>query len=185
MGIAIKPSRLRRIYSSMIRRCKNEKDTSYQHYGERGIKVCKEWRDSFDAFQEWAINNGYSDKLTIDRINNNGNYEPRNCRWVTYAIQASNKREAIYFRETKNEAILSGRKLSEKEEKLFKLQSKIKHYFIDTKQNVRKFCKEIRASEGAYYNYFFKGRRPEYDIAKRIVAATKNHITMKELGYDD
>ena len=65
------------------------------YYGGKGIKVCEEWSNSFDAFKQWALQNGYKDKLTIDRIDNNGNYEPSNCRWVTDSIQKRNTRKIM------------------------------------------------------------------------------------------
>jgi hypothetical protein len=85
-------TRLYRIWCKMKSRCNNTKDKRFCDYGGRGIKVCEEWSDSYTAFSEWAKNNGYSDGLSIDRINNNGDYTPQNCRWSTTAEQALNKR---------------------------------------------------------------------------------------------
>lgn len=72
-------------------RCNNSKSKDYPHYGGRGISVCEEWMHDFPAFQSWALANGYSEKLTIDRIDVNGNYCPENCRWTTVAEQNRNK----------------------------------------------------------------------------------------------
>lgn len=85
-------TRLCRIWRNMKTRCYNKNSPNYKYYGEKGVLICDEWRNSFSAFYDWSINNGYSDNLTIDRINPFGNYEPNNCRWVTYQEQATNQR---------------------------------------------------------------------------------------------
>lgn len=84
-------TRLYRIYYSMKTRCYNPKHKAFHRYGGRGITVCNQWLDDFSSFKEWAVNNGYSDDLSIDRINNDGNYEPSNCRWATAKMQANNR----------------------------------------------------------------------------------------------
>ena len=88
---SIKKHKLYRVYWAMRERCYNTKGKHYNRYGERGIRVCDEWLKDYSVFYNWAISNGYKDGLSIDRIDNNGNYEPSNCRWVTMAEQQRNK----------------------------------------------------------------------------------------------
>lgn len=88
-------TRLHRIWKGMKTRCNNPNRKDYKFYGGRGIKVCDEWINSFALFEKWAIQNGYSDELTIDRIDVNSNYEPSNCRWVDMKIQALNKTNSL------------------------------------------------------------------------------------------
>lgn len=99
-------SRLNRIYDNMKSRCYNPNMKNYKYYGGRGITICKEWLNSekitkskiihnhslgWIAFKEWAFQNGYNDKLTLDRIDVNKGYSPENCRWVTQKQQCNNK----------------------------------------------------------------------------------------------
>lgn len=84
-------TRIYGIWAAMKARCGNPNYTEYELYGGRGVKVCEEWID-FMNFHEWAKISGYSDDLSIDRINNDGNYEPSNCKWSTPKEQANNRR---------------------------------------------------------------------------------------------
>lgn len=84
--------RLYNIWKNMLYRCNNSKYKYYHNYGGRGISVCSEWQDDYATFKEWSLANGYSDNLSIDRINVDGNYEPSNCRWTTATVQNRNTR---------------------------------------------------------------------------------------------
>lgn len=91
------------VWKSMNGRCNNQNDKSYKNYGGRGIKVCDVWRNDFKAFYDWSYNNGYKEEkaksglnlLTIDRIDNDLDYSPNNCRWITNKEQSKNKRNSM------------------------------------------------------------------------------------------
>jgi hypothetical protein len=80
------------VWTAMKLRCNLESNEFFHNYGGRGVTVCKEWMDSFQVFYDWALNSGYKKGLSIDRIDNNGNYCPENCRWVSHKINNRNKR---------------------------------------------------------------------------------------------
>lgn len=84
-------TRLHEIWHSMKQRCNNPNHINYRHYGGRGIKICEEWDTNFIAFKDWAISNGYTEELEIDRINNNEGYSPNNCRWVSHKVNCNNR----------------------------------------------------------------------------------------------
>lgn len=89
-------TRLYRIWCAMLTRCSNSVFTEFDRYGGRGIKVCDEWQE-FLPFYEWAMANGYADNLTIDRIDNDGDYRPGNCRWATRTEQNNNTKKNHYI----------------------------------------------------------------------------------------
>ena len=85
-------TRLYNIWRCMIGRVENKNSLDYKNYGGRGITICKEWRSDYLSFKKWALENGYSNTLKIDRIENNSGYSPDNCRWTTQTIQSRNTR---------------------------------------------------------------------------------------------
>lgn len=100
-------------YCGMKQRCYNPNSEHYNRYGGRGITMCEEWRDSFEAFRDWAYENGYDEnkkkwEQTIDRINPDGNYEPSNCRWVDRKTQSRNKENTVWVN-------VNGNKISARE----------------------------------------------------------------------
>ena len=104
-------TKLYKIWGSIKDRTLNPKHKQYNYYGGRGITICEEWKNDFMTFYNWAMENGYSDELSIDRIDNDGNYCPENCRWTTKTIQSRNQRiyknnksgyKGVSFREDNN-----------------------------------------------------------------------------------
>ena len=90
--------RLYKVWAEMKARCLNSNNNVYRYYGARGIRVCEIWENNYLKFRKWAINNGYKEGLTIDRIDAKGNYEPSNCQWITRSenvIKAWNDRRAL------------------------------------------------------------------------------------------
>ncbi|WP_297634465.1 hypothetical protein [uncultured Clostridium sp.] len=90
----LRNTKLYSVWGMMKQRCFNKSNKDYYNYGARGITVCEEWLD-ICKFYSWAMDNGYREGVTLDRINSNGNYEPDNCRWITNKEQQNNKRNNI------------------------------------------------------------------------------------------
>lgn len=90
-------TRLYRIWCNMKNRCNNPNYMESQYYSDKGITVCEEWQSNFEAFRDWALNNGYSDNLSIDRIDGSKGYSPDNCRWADCKTQSRNRKSNIYI----------------------------------------------------------------------------------------
>lgn len=91
----MRKTKLYGVWAAMKNRCANPNVREYKWYGARGIVVCDEWRTSFINFSTWALDNGYKDGLTLDRIDCNDDYKPENCRWSTAKVQSNNRRNVI------------------------------------------------------------------------------------------
>ena len=92
-----KGTRLYRIWAGIKNRCNNPNADAYKNYGGRGITICNEWENDFINFRNWALENGYNDNLSIDRIDVNGNYESNNCKWASEQEQSNNRRKNHYI----------------------------------------------------------------------------------------
>jgi hypothetical protein len=90
--INLKPTRLYRVWHAMKSRCMNPNNDGYKWYGGRGIKVCEQWADGFVEFEKWCLENGYKEDLQLDRIDNNGDYSPENCHFVTPSENSRNSK---------------------------------------------------------------------------------------------
>jgi len=99
--------RIFNIWQNMIQRCTNKNNPRFKDYGGRGICICEDWIKDFISFDKWAEISGYDDTLTIERKDNDGNYDPLNCEWITITEQSQNKRGGVYYDETKQKWIAS------------------------------------------------------------------------------
>lgn len=120
-------TRLYYIWQHMLTRCRSEKDKSYDNYGGRGISVCEEWSNDFYNFRKWALNNGYQEQLSIDRIDNYGNYSPENCRWITNIDQCNNRRKSIIIN------------------------------YNNKTQSIAEWCRELDLNYGTVFNRYKRG----------------------------
>ena len=134
--------RLALIYHNMLNRCNNPKNAAYKNYGGKGITVCDEWANSFEAFELWAIKAGYNDKLTIDRLDNSKGYCPDNCQWVTKSVNCARTqrygKDQMPDYEVKNEAKRSEHKYGQPLTRLIEWEKEngYKAKFVAEKLNV-------------------------------------------------
>lgn len=113
-------TKLHYVWTDMLKRCENPSHHAYKWYGGKGVNVCDEWKE-FIAFEKWALENGYKEGLTIDRIDVNGNYCPENCRWATRKQQSNNLSTCVFFE------------------------------FMDERLNITQFCEKYKVSPSNFY----------------------------------
>jgi len=89
-------TKIYKLWGSIVKRCENQISTNYIYYGGRGIKICEEWRNNPKTFIDWALSNGYKEGLEIDRIDNDGNYQPNNCQFVTHKENCKSKKRRLF-----------------------------------------------------------------------------------------
>ena len=131
-------TRIKRIYDNMLSRCYNPKTPKFKNHGGRGIKVCDEWlgENGFINFVNWAMSNGYDEELTLDRIDNDGDYSPDNCRWADEETQHKNRRITLYIE------------------------------YNGEKKTVQEWSKELGISENTIYYRYYHGYTPEEILYK-------------------
>ena len=146
-------TRIYKIWCGMKDRCYSKKHQAYSLYGGRGITICDEWKNNVVEFYNWAIANGYQDYLTIDRIDNNSNYEPNNCRWVTKNEQQNNTRKNIFY-EYKGEKLTLSQLSKKYNINTSTLFNRIKRYnninlAIETPIDIKKRNKKSKIKRGS------------------------------------
>ena len=139
-------TRIKRIYYNMLSRCYNPKTPKFKNHGGRGIKVCDEWlgENGFINFVNWAMSNGYDEELTLDRIDNDGDYSPDNCRWADEETQHKNRRITLYIE------------------------------YNGEKKTVQEWSKELGITKNTIYGRYFKGYPPEIIFYKGNLKEIKN-----------
>lgn len=145
-------TRLYRIYRGMNQRCYNSTCSNYKNYGGRGIKLCQEWINNkgFQNFYDWSISHGYAHGLTIDRIDNDGNYSPDNCQWVTKSYNS--------FKQN----VVVGKKYSE----LSSVRETIRRFMVHKNINSAQMAKAIGMNKQAFSNKLYRDDMPVKDLIK-------------------
>lgn len=96
-GISASHPKIYHAYMDMMARCYNPDLKNFHRYGGRGIMVCEEWKTNLESFLNWSLQNGFEENLSLDRIQNDGNYEPNNCRWIPQLKQAQNRSTTVFI----------------------------------------------------------------------------------------
>ena len=149
--------RLYRIWCGMKRRCYGSNPEQTRYYKDKGIKICEEWLNSFDAFSTWARSNGYHDDLSIDRVDSNGDYEPENCRWIPFSENARRGLEnaRLHRRDKRtrgsNKEVTESRPLASVQKQAFNREVAIKELV----KNFSLVLPELSEREIGYFSGYF------------------------------
>ena len=179
------------MYLGMKKRCYTPSTSGYDNYGGKGIKVCEEWKNDFSVFYKWAINNGYyydteetrKQRLSIDRIDNKGDYSPTNCRWIPLSENSRRAALGVIFSEERKKKIGQAHKgipLTEEHKKKLSVCGKGKN---KGNQNARKGYYKMYTKEGVLVKTFeTRGKITEYFFPKKVSLGTI-YLAARNVGY--
>lgn len=183
----MKHTRIYETWCGMKKRCYNPAEKSYIHYGAKGITVCEEWLHDFIAFYKWSMDNGYTDELTIDRIDNSKGYSPDNCRWITHAEQQRNRTNNVYTEYEGERITLSelSRRTGVSSSAIYsRRKSAIKHKGFFTTEDLLYPQRYDRIYTEKFYNQKRPGRRLIGMYSKDGKLLKKMYLRdVKELGF--
>lgn len=155
-------TRLHNIWNGMIDRCRRETHPMWKHYGGKGVKVCTMWQD-YIQFKKWAEENGYEEHLTIERMDNDGGYEPSNCMWATRKEQSNNQTHSIL------------RKFTIEELKVIQLN------YYSSKLNQKEYAESVGLKRSSLQKLIAGGYEnlPKLDLTKEICREQDNRGRFK------